>query len=382
MHGSGSRRILRLTAPLVAAATVGAGATAGIDRAFGSTDKPGETDAAISAEPAAAVAQQLSPSQVYTRAAAGVVEIQVSGTSAGFGQFGPNEVEGQGSGFVIDKQGHIVTNAHVVEGANSITVRFSDGSEADATLVGSDPSTDIALIRVNVSASKLKPLELGSSASVKPGNVVVAIGSPFGLEGTVTAGIVSAVGRTIQAPDGAQISGAIQTDAALNGGNSGGPLLDSAGKVIGVNAQIESQSGSNAGVGFAIPIETARTIASQLVADGSVEHAYLGVRLQTITPAAAEELDLPRGVQLAGVESGSPASRAGLEAGTEARTVDGLELTTDGDVIIAVDGRSVTSAEELATAIAAHKPGDKVTLTVVSSGDRRDVEVTLASRPS
>jgi S1-C subfamily serine protease len=311
-----------------------------------------------------------------------VVEIQVSGTSEGFGQFGPNEVEGQGSGFVIDKEGHIVTNAHVVEGANSITVHFSDGSEADATLVGSDPSTDIAVIRVDVAASKLKPLELGSSADVKAGNVVVAIGSPFGLEGTVTAGIVSALGRTIEAPDGAQISGAIQTDAALNGGNSGGPLLDASAKVIGVNAQIESQSGSNAGVGFAIPIETARAIASQLIADGSVEHAYLGVRLQTVTPSVADELDLPRGVQVVAVEGGSPASRAGLQAGTDERVVDGQELTSDGDVITAVDGRTVTSAEELATAIGGHKPGDKVSLTVVRKGAHRDVDVTLASRPS
>lgn len=376
-----SNRILRLTAPFVAVGVLGAGTALGVDRALGGDGGASTaTSAAIAARPAALVTGQLDPSQIYAQAAPGVVEISVTGSSPS--PFGRSQTSGVGSGFVLDENGNIVTNAHVVENANAITVRFSDGSEAKATLVGSDPSTDIAVIHVDVGASKLKPLELGSSSSVKPGDPVVAIGSPFGLEGSISAGIASAVDRTIQAPDGTPITGAIQLDAALNGGNSGGPLLNADGKVIGVNAQIESESGASDGVGFAIPIDTARTIASQLIESGKVEHAFLGVRLQTVTSAAADALGLPRGAQIEQVESGSPAASAGLRAGTQTRAVEGVQFTTDGDVIVSVDGTPVTSAEDLAAAVAAHKPGDKVTLGVVRSGEQRTVDVTLASRPS
>jgi putative serine protease PepD len=370
-----------VTAPLVAAAALGAGAFAGIDRAFGQTDETTTAaGGAVTAEPAAAVTAQLDPTELYAQAAPGVVEIDVSAT--GENPFGPSQSEGVGTGFVLDEEGNIVTNAHVVDGATSITVRFQDGTEAEATLVGSDPSTDIAVVRVEVAAELLEPLQLGSSSDVTPGESVVAIGSPFGLEESVSAGIVSAVDRTIEAPDGTPITGVIQTDAALNSGNSGGPLLNAAGEVIGVNAQIASQSGAGAGVGFAIPIDTARSIVSQLIASGEAEHAFLGVSLQTVTSTAADELGLPRGVQVADVESDSPAAVAGLEAGTQTQVVDGLELTTDGDVIVAIDGQPVTSADELAAAIAGHQPGDEVTLEVVRNGDSRTVTATLASRPS
>ena len=201
---------------------------------------------------------------------------------------GGQGVSGEGSGFVIDTEGHIVTNAHVVDGASSITVRFSDGSQADASLVGSDTSSDLAVIDVNVDASKLHPLSLGASDGLRIGQGVVAIGSPFGLQGTVTTGIISALDRTIDAPNGYSIPGAIQTDAAINHGNSGGPLLNAQGEVIGVNAQIASDSGGNDGVGFAIPVDTVKNVAGQLVEGGNVSHAYLGVSVTTVDAGAAE----------------------------------------------------------------------------------------------
>jgi S1-C subfamily serine protease len=385
-----SRRIVRAAVPLAAAAAIGAGVAVGIDRAAadsgGSTVTPAaaaatteQTTTSSTAQPTSLVTG-LDPSALYKAAAPGVVEIRVTGSNGR--AFGPSEVSGVGSGFVLDTNGNIVTNAHVVDGASSLTVRFADGSEVKGTVVGSDPSTDVAVVNVDVPSSKLHPLSLGSSASVTPGEAVVAIGSPFGLEETITAGIVSAVGRTIQAPDGTPIDGAIQTDAALNGGNSGGPLLDSAGKVIGVNAQIESQTGNNNGVGFAIPMDLVRTIASQLIASGKVEHAFLGVNVATVTSAAADQLGLPQGAEVAAVQSGSPASRAGLQAGTQAQTVDGQQFTKDGDVIVTIDGTSVSGGDELAASISAHKPGDQVTLEVVRNGNHRTVTVTLGTRPS
>ncbi len=372
------RRALTAGAALVAAAALGAGAAVGITAAV---DGSGQTATApaITVQPAAATAE-LDASELYARTAPGVVEITVTGTSEGFGPYGPREVESQGSGFVLDTKGNIVTNQHVVSGASSITVTFGDGMEAEATLVGSDASTDVAVIRVDVAADKLHPLVLGSSADVEPGDGVVAIGSPFGLEGSISAGIVSAVDRTITAPDGAQITGAIQTDAALNKGNSGGPLIDATGKVIGVNSQIESGTDTGTGVGFAIPIDTVRTVASQLIASGKVEHGFLGVHVVTVTTTAAERLGLPRGAQVAEVEARSPAAKGDLKAGTETQTVNGVELTEDGDVIVAIDGTAVTSGDQLAAAIAAHEPGDTVALTVVRDGDQRTVSVTLGSR--
>jgi len=391
------RRVARITALGAAAAALGAGATLGLERALdtssaetaGTLTAPATPAGSESAGAAATgietlpvAATSLDPSQIYEQAAPGVVEIAVTAPGDGFGPYGRSEVDATGSGFVLDTGGNIVTNAHVVSGASTITVRFLDGTEAKGTLVGSDASTDVAVVHVDVPASALTPLELGSSADVRPGEGVVAIGSPYGLEGTITAGIVSAVDRTIEAPDGAQITGVIQTDAALNGGNSGGPLLDADGKVIGVNAQIESRTGSASGVGFAVPIETASSVASRLIAGEPIEHAFLGVRVQTVSALAAEELDLPRGAQVAEVESGSPAAKAGLAAGTQTQEVGGAELTKDGDVIVAIDGTPVTTAADLAAAIAGHEPGDEVTLDVVREGNTRTADVTLVSRPS
>jgi putative serine protease PepD len=234
-------------------------------------------------------------------------------------------------------------------------VKFSDGSVYKATVVGSDTSSDLAVLHVDAPASKLTPLELGDSSNVAVGDGVVAIGNPFGLDNSVTSGIVSALNREIAAPDNTPIEGAIQTDAAINHGNSGGPLIDLAGKVIGVNSQIQSDSGGNDGVGFAIPSNTVRSIATQLISTGKAQHALLGVTVKTSTS----------GVGVASVESGSGAANGGVKA---------------GDVITAIDGSSVTTAEQLRAVIAAHKPGDSLKLTLRRDGATKTLTVTLGSR--
>ncbi len=297
--------------------------------------------------------------QVYNRANASAVEVTVTTQSGVAGPTGSGTGQAQGSGFVIDTDGHVVTNAHVVDGADSARVRFANGATYDATVVGVDPSTDLAVLKVDAPASALHPLELADSSQVAVGDVVVAIGSPFGLENSVTAGIVSALGRSMNAPNGYTINGSIQTDAAINHGNSGGPLLDLSGRVIGVNAQIESESGGNDGVGFAIPSNTVKSIVAQIVEDGSVQHAYLGV-------GVSESTGTP-GATLNEVRADSPAAGAGLQV---------------GDVITAVDGQAVTTPAELQTAIDSNKPGDDVIVDYQRNGDQRTVTVTLGTRPS
>jgi putative serine protease PepD len=309
---------------------------------------------------------ELPTSEIYARASKGVVEIAASG-GPGLGQ----QAGAQGSGFVYDDDGHIVTNQHVVVGASSISVSFWNGTELRATLVGTDPSTDLAVIRVDASKSLLEPLPLANSSAVEVGDSVLAFGSPFGLEGTVTSGIVSALHREMTAPNNYTITDTIQTDAAINHGNSGGPLLDGRGRVIGVNAQIESQSGGSEGVGFAIPSNTVRPIVDQLIATGKVEHAYLGIRM---TPVAA-------GVAVTQVLPGTPAEDAGLKAATGTTEVDGQQQPTGGDVVVEFDGEKVTSAVALQTAVDTHRPGDKVSIIVVRGGARRTIEVMLGVRP-
>jgi putative serine protease PepD len=280
---------------------------------------------------------------VYQRVKDGVVEVE---TSAG----------ATGSGFVIDEEGHIVTNQHVVASAQSAVVRFSDGSEVDADIVGTDPSTDIAVLDVDRPSSRLTPLSFAGEGSLQVGNPVIAIGSPFGLEGTLTTGVISALGREIRSPNDFTIENAVQTDAALNQGNSGGPVLDSQGRVVGVAAQIRSESGGNVGIGYAIPGDTAQRVARELIEDGSVEHAYLGVSLPDDGAATFET-----------VVDGSPAGRAGLQA---------------QDEVTEVDGKSITTGDQLRDAIDAKKPGDKITLTIKRNGDERTVQVTLGQRPA
>jgi len=324
----------------------------------------------------------LSVAEIYKRDAPGVVEITVTtqGYPGGFGQNGTSEA--QGSGFVYDTQGDIVTDQHVVAGANSISVKFSNGATYKATLVGSDASSDLAVIKVNAPASLLRPLSLADSSAVSVGDDVVAIGSPFGLAGTITSGIVSALHRDIQSPNKFTITDTIQTDAAINHGNSGGVLLNTAGQVIGVTAQIESDSGGNDGVGFAIPSDTVHSIVSQLVGGGTVQRAYLGVETQTIPSDVASQLNSAAGVEVTKVKAGTPAAKAGLEAATGSENVNGQIYATGGDVITAIDGEQIRSFDALQNVITGEKPGTKVTLTVVRGGDIRRVTVTLGARPA
>jgi putative serine protease PepD len=306
-------------------------------------------------EPAANTTSSFSARDIYQRAYKGVVEITVSTTQAT--PFGTQSGEAQGSGFVYDDQGHIITNQHVVDGARSISVRFWNGKVYKAELVGSDASTDLAVIKVDAPSSLLQPLTLGDSSAIAVGDPVVAIGSPYGLEDSATSGIVSALHRQITSPNNFTIDDAIQTDAAINHGNSGGPLLNGRAQVIGVNAQIESDSGASDGVGFAIPANTVRSIASQLIASGKAEHAYLGVAVESTESGAA---------RISQVRSGTAADRAGLRV---------------GDIITAVDGKRIDSADALTSAINAQKPGDTVSVTYTRDGASHAVQVKLGSRP-
>jgi putative serine protease PepD len=363
----------RRTTALVVAVALASGA--GGAAVYGLADDGGTASSAPvavatpspTARPAAAVKTSggLSVNQIYQRADPGVVDIKVTqadnaptdnfGGPGGSG--GGGESQAEGSGFVIDNDGHIVTNQHVVDGASSIKVTFANGHTASAKVVGTDPSTDVAVIKVDAAKSELHPLAFANSNGVQVGDGVVAIGSPFGLEGTVTTGIVSALNRTIQAPNNFTISGAIQTDAAINHGNSGGPLLDADGNVIGVNAQIESDSGGNDGVGFAIPSSIVQSVAQQLISSGKVQHAYLGVQLT----------DSSGGAGVAQVSSGGPADDAGVRS---------------GDVITAIDGKAVANSDALVSVVNSHKPGDEVTLKVRRGGNTTDIKVKLGARPN
>jgi len=374
-----------LSAALVGSALVGAGAGAGIYASTGAHRTV--TVAAPAAASASQVAQTTSTQpvgQVYRRAGDGVVEIVASSTGGSSSPFpsggGSGSQAAEGSGFVYDDKGDIVTNQHVIAGADSVAVKLANGSTYKATVVGSDASTDLAVVKIDAPASALHPLQLGDSSKLSVGDGVVAIGSPFGLEGSVTSGIVSALHREITAPDNAPIEDAIQTDAAINHGNSGGPLLDLQGNVIGVNAQIDSDSGGNDGVGFAIPASTVRSVVVQLLASGKAQHALLGVDVQTITQQAAAGLGISAGVEIDSVQSGSAADGAGLRGSTGHMTVDGQSYPTGGDLITAADGTTVATAQQLRGLIAAKKPGDSLELTIERGGKAKTVKVTLGSR--
>jgi S1-C subfamily serine protease len=295
-----------------------------------------------------------------------VVKVTAGGSSLGGAQ------QAQGSGFVLDRNGHVVTNHHVVSGGGTIRVVLWNGKSYRAELVGEDPSTDLAVLRIDAPASALVPLQLTDSSEVEVGDTVVAIGSPFGLDGTLTSGIVSALHRQITAPNDFSIADSIQTDAAINHGNSGGPLLDARGRVIGVNTQIESESGGNVGIGFAVPSNTVRSSTQQLIRSGEVAHAYLGIQMVAV----------PNGVAITDVRDGTPAEEAGLRAATGTRLENGQEVPTGGDVIVEFDGNTITSAAELQAAVDARQPGDTARITVLRGGERRTVEVTLGTRPS
>ena len=368
---SGRSRRARIAVPFAVGAMAGAtviGGVALVAHDNGSSVGAGGLAAATPATAIAAKAQSLTAEQIYRLDSPGVVDISVTtgaGAQGGVSPFGPSggSARAEGTGFVYDTTGNIVTASHVVDGATAIQVRFGDGTVAKATLVGTDPSSDTAVIKVNVASSKLKPLALADSGNVQPGQGAVAIGSPFGYEESITAGIVSAVDRSIEAPNGYSIPNAIQTDAPINHGNSGGPLIDASGKVIGVNVQIAADdsggSSQNAGVGFAVPSNTVKRVVEALVAGRAVQHAYLGVSVGVNLNGS--------GAVVGTVRAGGPAAAAGLKS---------------GDVVVALIGKPIADANELTSAIAALRPGDKATLEVQRGGSTLTLTVALGTRPA
>ena len=341
----------------------------------------------------------MTPAKIYDKYSAGVVEVLATFKNVSSATpYGANSSSAQalGSGFVVAADGAILTNAHVVSNngatADSVKVVFktqsssgTDTTTVAATVVGVDETSDVALLKVDpAKAPALDPLPLGDSSAVQVGEAVVAIGNPLGYDFSVTSGIVSATNRNLQSPNGSVIPDGIQTDAAINEGNSGGPLIDASGKVIGINEQIASQSGGNQGLGFAVPINTAVSAMKQLRATGKVTYAYLGVEGQTITSDIAGALGLSqnKGVLVAAINDGSPAAKAGIKGGSRQTDLQGQLYVVGGDVITAMDGETLAGMDELAAAIMKHKPGDTVTLTVVSGGKTRDVKITLVERPS
>jgi S1-C subfamily serine protease len=333
--------------------------------------------------------------QIYRRDGQGVafIEATVAPEETAPSPFSPFEGEeprgggvATGSGFVIDGEGRILTNNHVVEGASKITVKLgSSNATHSAEVVGTDPASDLALLKVDAPSDQLHPLALGDSSKVRVGDPVVAIGNPFGLDRTVTSGIVSALQRQIEAPNGFSINHVIQTDAAINPGNSGGPLIDAAGNVIGINSQIATGGGGgNVGIGFAVPINTAREVVNEIEQNGKVEHAYLGINGGTITPSLAKAVNLPvsKGVLVAEVVKGGPADEAGLQGGSTEATIEGARLKLGGDIITEIDGEPIASMEDLVDIVDAAKPGDEMELTILRHGETKTIAVTLGNRPA
>jgi S1-C subfamily serine protease len=306
--------------------------------------------AAAAPAPSAAPARSATDvSALYERVSPGVVSVLVSSAQGA----------GSGSGFVLDRDGYILTNDHVVDGAQSVRVRFDGGASTSARIVGTDPSTDLALLKIDPSGRKLTPLALGSSSELKVGQPAIAIGSPFRLEGTLTTGVISALGRSITAPNDFSIDNVVQTDAAINPGNSGGPLLDASGRVVGINAQIATGTQANSGVGFAVPIDTAKQVLPQLKRGEAIKRAYLGVQ--------TSDAETGTGAVVESVVPGGPAAAAGLQA---------------GDIVLKVADDAVTESSDVAAAVAQRKPGTKVQLSVRRGDDERPLTVTLGTRPA
>jgi S1-C subfamily serine protease len=387
---------MRATLAVVVAAGVAGGLAGGaIGMALGGTGGPREPARGRPAARAEAVQtaprarRGLTPEQAYRADAPGVVVITDTQTQVVpptlFTPARRQQVAALGSGFVVDANGDVVTNDHVVQGARNIRVGFTGDVTYPATLVGTDPSTDVAVIRVHAAAGALHPLRFDDSSTVQVGDPVYAIGNPFGLDRTMTAGIVSATAREIEAPNGLTIANAIQTDAPINHGNSGGPLLNRYGRVVGINAQIEGGTvDANVGIGFAIPGNTARSVADQLIATGHAQHPWLGVEVRAIDPGVAALVRglPPRGVVVVRVAPHSPAAKAGLRRARREVTVDGSTAFVGGDAIVAADGRPVATTSELGDAVARRRPGDTLRLEVVRGAARRSVDVTLGDVPA
>jgi S1-C subfamily serine protease len=379
------------TASLFAAALLGGGVAVGIGAAVDNSADAASTVVTTVEEKGAAPASFAkanddaeSIQSIYAAAGPGVVQVTSTTTVSQDPFFGAQQARSLGSGFVIDKAGHIVTNFHVVENAEKVEVNFSGQDRVPARVVGTDPSTDVAVLKIDAQARALTPLPLGNSDIVRVGDAVVAIGNPFGLERTVTAGIVSALQRKIEAPNGFAIDKAIQTDAPINHGNSGGPLLNSRGEVIGINSQIESESGGNVGIGFAVPINTVKEVVSQILRTGKVEHAYMGIEMQPIDQALSETFRLPvsKGVLVRSVRPGSPAARAGLQGGDHQVVVDGVSYVLGGDIITNADGKSIASPDDLSSLVMAKDPGDTVTVEIHRGDSTKTISVTLGRQPT
>lgn len=398
----GKHILIRVTA-LVAVATAGGalalGGAALIDEGGGTTviRELAPAPLAGSSVIASQTGSGMTINQIYERSKSGVVQINSTsivqtverdpffGLPFGFPE--QQRREALGSGFIIDKAGHIVTNFHVVQDARSISVSFSNRDRVKAEIVGVDPATDVAVLKVEAKSRALTPLPLGDSDAVRVGDPLVAIGNPFGLERSVTAGIVSALQREIASPSNDAIDHVIQTDAAINSGNSGGPLLNARGEVIGVNTAIATGSNferGNVGIGFAIPIDTVKDVTAQLIEHGKVQRAFLGVSARPIDKRLAELFRLPvdQGLIVQRVERGSAAANAGLRAGTTRVVVAGESYVLGGDVIVAIDGVDVTRFEQLRDAVTAKKPGDEIELEVYRRDERKTIHVKLGKQPT
>ena len=328
------------------------------------------------------------PQRIYQRDAPGVVTIVSLYSQA-------DAIEGrgaEGSGFVLNRQGEIATNAHVVTSGTGadvhkvaqVFVRFPDRNQVEAKIVGFDPDEDVALLKIDPKGLALRPLPLGSSAGLSVGAPVAAIGSPFGEAGSLSIGVISALNRTLDSLTRFSIAGAIQTDAAINHGNSGGPLVDAGGRVLGINSQINSQSGDNSGVGYAIPIDSVRHSLDQLRRKGRVDYAYMGVSTSSLYPQLADRLGLAvdHGAIIETVVPGGPAEKAGLRGGGDHIHFQGGSVPSDADVVVALDGKPVVLEDDLGRLLESYAPGDTVTLDVVHGKQRRQVRVTLGSRPA
>ncbi|HEX2346627.1 MAG TPA: trypsin-like peptidase domain-containing protein [Gaiellaceae bacterium] len=374
-------RSLRSFAALLATAVLGGVVAVGAVALLGGLegDTTVVTETVDSPNPSVPAGRGMTVNEIYERAASGVVQITSVGANIG------SAAAQQGSGFVLDKAGHIVTNYHVVRDADQIRVSFSNRDTVEARLVGTDPSTDVAVLQVDTSASALTPLPLGDSDRVQVGDPVVAIGNPFGLDRTATSGIVSALQRLITSPNFFTIDHVIQTDAPINHGNSGGPLLNSRAQVIGVNTQIETGgvASGNVGIGFAVPSNTVKDVVAQIMRTGRVDHAYLGIAGREVSAEVADTYNLPveKGVLVESVRNGTGADNAGLRGGDTEVVVAGETFVLGGDIVVSVDGKQISSVEQLRDAIAGHKPGDKVSLVIYRGANKSGVTVTLGRQP-
>jgi S1-C subfamily serine protease len=338
----------------------------------------GHGPSTVGEETPLSLGKDLSLIQIFERAETGVVRVNIQRSEDVV------STNGVGSGFVFDKNGHIITNAHVVENSDKVVVTFLDGRSYNAEVIGIDPSTDISVIRVDADSSLLKPLLIGDSSNLKVGMQVAAIGNPFGLSGSMTSGIVSALGRLLPQESGFSIPDVIQTDAAINPGNSGGPLLNSRGEVVGINTAIQSATGEFTGVGFAIPSNTIAKIVPKLISDGAYHHPWVGIAGRDINPDLAKVLHLTdaRGFLIVNVVEGSPADKAGLKGSSETKEIDGIEYLIGGDVVLSVDGNVVRKIDDILIHLQRYKSvGDEMVLEILRDGRVTNIVVKLDERP-